>query len=332
MGILEKLVAKAQKKQATVALPEIADPRVLEAAKLAEARGIAKIVLVGSAEDVAEAAAAADFPADRYTVFDPNDGASLEKAVAAYRREYPDVPEKRIRRKARDPLGAALVLLGGGGADAAVAGAAHSTEEVVFSALDIIGIAEASALISSITLMTIPGFDGPEQDSLVFTDCGLNPNPTPTELAEIGIAGAGATERLLGWTPRVAFLSYSSVGSADHPDVRKVTEALAEFRRLAPDILAGGEYQLDTALVPEVAAAKIDVESDPVAGRANVLVFPDLDAANIAYKAAQRFSAGLALGPFLQGFRRTVADLSRGASVEDIVGAIALAAVDSRRG
>jgi phosphate acetyltransferase len=211
-------------------------------------------------------------------------------------------------------------------ADAMVAGLAHATEDVIMASELIIGMQEGASTPSSFSLMEIPGYVGAEGNLLIFADAAVNPDPTPQQLADIAIATARSAKELLGWEPRVAMLSFSTKGSAMHPLVDKVIDAVKIIRERELTLLVDGELQADAAIVPEVASKKIK-ETSSVAGKANILIFPDLGAGNISYKLVQRLAKATAYGPVLQGFAKPVSDLSRGATLEDIIGATTMVVV-----
>jgi phosphate acetyltransferase len=228
-------------------------------------------------------------------------------------------------RLASKPLYFAGMMLREGHADAMVAGCANPTRRVIEAGLMTVGLADDIALPSSYFLMIVPDFLGQGRKSFIFADCAVNADPTPTELANIAVTSARSAQTLLGETPRGAMLSFSTKGSAQHARVDKVREALSLVRQREPELAIDGEFQADAALVPTVAQKKVK-DSSAVAGQANVLIFPDLDSGNIAYKLTQWLGGAQAIGPFLQGFAKPISDLSRGATIDDIVTTCAVVA------
>ena len=327
MNVIEQIKAKAKENPQRIVFPEC-DERVLRAAEQVLKEGIGFPVLLGKSEDLHAEAARIGVDLAGSEVIDPEPSDKLDAYVAMYC-EKRGTRENIGRRLVKKPLYFGGMMASAGDAQGIVAGAASLTATVVKAAQLTVGLEEGVSAPSSFFIMVVPGSSLGEDGVFLYADGGVNPNPTAEELADIAIASARNAQQLLGWSPRVAMLSFSTKGSANHPDTRKVAEALQIAQSKAPDLAIDGEFQADSAIVPEVAAKKVKDPSE-VAGRANVLIFPDLDAANIGYKLTQYLAGAEAYGPLLQGFARPVNDLSRGASVEDIVGVAAVTVVEAQ--
>lgn len=296
---------------------------MLQAARRLQDASVAEVIVLGSPEEVTRTAARAGVALDGIRTIDPDHSDRLETFAERYLAVRPGANIKVAQRLMRKPLFYAGMMVKTGHADAMIAGVSSPSARVIEAGLMTVGLAPDISTPSSFFLMIVPKLDGRLDKSFIYADCAVNVEPGPQELADIALASAVSYTRLFREEPRVALLSFSTKGSARHARVEKVTRALQIAKERAPGLAIDGELQVDSALVAQVAAQKVKDDS-AVAGRANVLIFPNLDAGNIAYKLTQYMAGAQAIGPVLQGFARPISDLSRGASVEDIIATAAI--------
>lgn len=329
MSFLETIKERAKVANKTIVLPESGDIRTLKAADAILKEGISKVILIGNDKEIKAAGAGLDL--SKAECIDPNDygkTSELSEKLAELRKSKGMTQSEAEELLKTDPLYLGCMLVKEGLADGMVAGAVYSTANVLRPSLQILKTAPGIKLVSSFFIMVVPDYykNAVVSDGVfLFSDCGLVQNPTAEELAAIAQSSAESYKKLVNEEPKVAMLSHSTKGSAKHSDVDKVVEAVRIAKEKAPHLMLDGELQLDAAIVPEIGKQK--APDSTVAGSANVLIFPDLDSGNIGYKLVQRMAKADAYGPITQGIAKPVNDLSRGCSVEDIVGVTAITAV-----
>lgn len=329
MAFIDQIKAQAKQDKKRIILPEGMDRRVWKAAVLAAKEGIADVIVIANENEVLNHARGLNL--DDITVIDPNTSDKLEsyvKELAEARRMKGMTEEEAREHLTTDYIYFACMMIRNGEADGIVSGACHSTANTLRPALQLIKAKPGVKLVSAFFIIVVPDCDMGSNGIFVFGDCGLEQNPDSERLAAIAVDCANSFEKLVGEEPVVALLSHSTMGSARHPDVDKVRNAAEMAKQMAPHFMIDGELQLDAAIVPEVGIVK--APDSKVAGRANVLIFPDLDSGNIGYKLVQRLAKAEAYGPVTQGINKPVNDLSRGCSASDIVGVIALTVVQAQ--
>ena len=329
MSFIENIKNRAKQDKKTIVLPESMDKRIMEAASKILNEGIANIIIIGTDEEIRESSNGFDI--SKATIINPYTSELTEDLIlklVELRKNKGMTYEEAKKLLLEDYMYYACMLVKDGKADGCVSGACHSTSNTLRPALQIIKTKPGVELVSAFFLMVVPNCEYGSNGTFVFADSGLEQNPDPVKLAAIAASSADSFKLLVQEEPKVAFLSHSTMGSAKHADVDKVVEAVSIAKEKYPQYKMDGELQLDAAIIPSVAASK--APNSNVAGQANVLVFPDLDAGNIGYKLVQRLAKAEAYGPVCQGIAAPVNDLSRGCSADDIVGVVAITAVQSQ--
>lgn len=330
MAFIDEIKEKAKANRKVIVLPESEDMRTLEAADSILKEGIAKLILLGNEDKIAADCKKGGFDVSGAEIIDPEKSDKLEKyteLLTELRKSKGMTKEeaKKILTTSNTYFG--VMMIKAGDADGLVSGACHSTADTLRPSLQILKTKPGTKLVSSFFIVVVPDCDLGEHGTFVFSDCGLNQNPNAEELAEIAKSSAASFSSLVGAEPKVAMLSYSTMGSAKHDDVTKVQEATRIAKEANPELALDGELQLDAAIIKSVGEFK--APGSKVAGHANTLIFPNLDAGNIGYKLVQRLAKAEAYGPLTQGIAGAVNDLSRGCSASDIVGVVAITAVQS---
>lgn len=330
MELMKKIWEAAKSNKKKIVLPEGNEERTIAAAQKIYDLGLAHPILVGDTNEILAKAKELDVDLSHVEIINPNEAENLQKYINAFYelRKAKGVTMEKAEKIVRDPLYFATMMVKLDDADGMVSGAVHTTGDLLRPGLQIIKTAPGVSCVSSFFIMEVPNSPYGDNGLLFFADCAVNPMPNEDMLASIAIATADNARILSKIDPKVAMLSFSTMGSADHEVVDKVRNATIKAKELRPDLDIDGELQLDAAIVPKVAKQK--APESKVAGNANILVFPDLQAGNIGYKLVQRFANAEAIGPVCQGFAKPINDLSRGCSSEDIVNVVALTAVQAQ--
>lgn len=330
MPFIDDIKNRAKASIKTIVLPEATDIRVVTAAANILKEGFAKIILIGEKKQILDLTRKNNLDISKASIIEPASYNQYDEFVQKFYelRQRKGMTIEKAKSLLLDPVYFGMMMVKTGRADGLVSGAIHSTADTLRPALQILKTAPNTKLVSAFFLMIVPNCEYGENGTFVFSDCGLNANPNSEELSEIALSSSKSFRQLVGKEPKVAMLSYSTYGSAKSELTDKVIEATKLVKEKAPTLLADGELQLDAAIIPEVAKSK--APGSDVAGQANILIFPDLNAGNIGYKLVQRLGKAEAYGPLCQGIAKPVNDLSRGCSSKDIEGVVAITAVQAQ--
>lgn len=330
MSFIEEIKKRASNQIKTIVLPEATDIRILEATDIIGKEGFAKIILLGNESEIISIANKNKLNISKATIIEPLKSDKYDEYVEAFYelRKAKGMTIEQAKKLLQDPVYFGMMMVKKEAADGLVSGAAHSTADTLRPALQILKTKPGTKLVSTFMLEIVPNCEYGNNGIFIFSDCGLNPKPTSEELSEIAISSSESYQQIVGDAPKIAMLSYSTHGSAASEDVDKVREATQLTKEKAPNLLVDGELQLDSAIVPEIGNVK--APGSDVAGKANILIFPDLNSGNIGYKLVERLAKAEAYGPICQGMAKPVNDLSRGCKAKDIVGVVAITALQAQ--
>lgn len=326
MDIMSQIYEKAKASLQKIAFPEAEEEKILQAARSSADLDLCRPVLVGTKTSIEDAAKSYSIDISDMEIIDTSDGEYMEKIFVSYESCNSEMSAKAIRRKGKNTLYASLMMQAVDVVDVTFAGMTHTTGDVIWAGQMIIGLKEGITTVSSIGIAEIPGYEGSEGNLLVIGDSAVCANPSVEDLAGIAVSACETAKAVLGWDPRCALVSFSTTGSAENELVDKVRDAVTLAQKIGPEYKIDGEFQLDAAIVPAVAAKKVNRPSE-VAGKANIIIWPDLNVGNVGVKLLQQFGKADAYGPLLQGFKKIVCDCSRSAPVSELVGNIAISAV-----